>query len=54
MWVLIVITIGAGTMVSVPGYSSADSCTKAGAQAIKDFQNIVPGARIGFMCLKPN
>ena len=53
MWVLIVVNLFTGAVVSVPGYSSSDNCASGGREVAAAMKGLSKQIQVGFFCTNP-
>ena len=54
MWVLAVLNLTAGSMTSIGGFSSVDSCAARGSELIASFVKQAHGSNWYWNCFKPD
>jgi hypothetical protein len=54
MWVLVFVFVQSGTAFTVPGYSSAETCSAGASQIAANLQKAIPTALFSWQCTHSN
>ncbi len=54
MFVLIIISLNVGSMVSVPGFATMDKCQDQGKELIDLLNRQTPSLQLARICIKPS